>query len=66
MLGEGGKALSKLREAVREFHACEDRGADLKGLRRIIDELKVELASVEGDSVVFARRQADSNQKGQS
>jgi hypothetical protein len=40
MLGEGGTALSKLGEAVREFQDSEDRDIDLKGLRQVIDSLE--------------------------
>jgi hypothetical protein len=40
MLGEGGKALSKLREAAREYDACEGRELDLKGLREVMDMLE--------------------------
>jgi hypothetical protein len=40
MLGEGGKALSKLRQAVREFQTSEDRELDLKGLREVMDSLE--------------------------
>jgi hypothetical protein len=43
MLGEGGTALSKLLDAIREFQAREDRRVDLKGLREVIDGLKYEL-----------------------
>jgi hypothetical protein len=50
MLGEGGKALAKLNEAIREFQACEVRPVDLKGLREAIDELKYELFFLEWTS----------------
>ena len=40
MLGEGGTALSKLREAARDYQGCEDREVDLKGLREVIDSLE--------------------------
>src|SRR6478752_8475672 len=40
MLGEGGTALSKLREAVGEFQDSEARQIDLKGLRQVIDSLE--------------------------
>src|SRR3979409_2383479 len=49
MLGEGGTALSKLLEAIREFQAREDRRVDLKGLRVGIDALEAEF-SVEARS----------------
>jgi hypothetical protein len=49
MLGEGGKPLSELEAAVREFQAREDRRVDLKGLRVVIDAL-------EGEFAVEARR----------
>jgi hypothetical protein len=45
MLGEGGKPLSELEVAVREFQAREDRRVDLKGLRVVIDTLWVSLLS---------------------
>ena len=44
MLGEGGTALSKLLEAIREFQAREDRRVDLKGLRVGIDALEAEFS----------------------
>ena len=62
MLGEGGTALSKLLESIREFAAREDRRVDLKGLRETIDMLKAELASMERVSHVHPRRSADSNE----
>ena len=40
MSGEGGTALSKLLDAISEFHAREDRRVDLKGLREGIDSLE--------------------------
>src|SRR5450759_5295382 len=40
MLGEGGPALSKLNEAIREFQTAEDRELDPKGLRAAIDSLE--------------------------
>ena len=40
MLGEGGTALSKLREAVHQFQADEHREVDLKGLREVMDSLE--------------------------
>ena len=40
MLGEGGIALAKLKAAIREFQAAEDRDLDLKGLRAAIDSLE--------------------------
>ncbi len=49
MLGEGGTALSRLREAVREYQACEDCELDPKGLREVID-------SLEGTFSVHSRR----------
>jgi Domain of unknown function (DUF222)/HNH endonuclease len=45
MLGEGGTALSKLQAAVREFQAREERRADPKGLRGVIDALEGEFAA---------------------
>jgi hypothetical protein len=61
MLGEGGTALSKLEEAIREFQACGDRRVDLKGLREGIDALKVQLASDEELArEVHPRRPAES------
>jgi hypothetical protein len=64
MLGEGGSALEKFEAAYREFQAREDRRVDLKGLREVIDALKVELAS---DAVrthlVHQHRPADSNER---
>ena len=45
MLGEGGTALSKLLEAIREFQAREDRRVDLKGLRVGIDALEGEFSA---------------------
>ena len=44
MLGEGGTPLSKLKAAVREFQAREDRRVDLKDLRGVIDALDLEFA----------------------
>src|SRR5947209_7568246 len=44
MLGEGGTALSKLQEAIREFQTRQDRRVDPKGLRAGIDALERELA----------------------
>jgi hypothetical protein len=44
MLGEGGTPLSELKAAVREFQAREDRRADLKDLRGVIDALELEFA----------------------
>jgi Domain of unknown function (DUF222)/HNH endonuclease len=44
MLGEGGTALSKLLDAIREFQAREDRRVDLKGLRVGIDALEGEFS----------------------
>src|SRR5882762_2562083 len=58
MLGEGGTALAKLLEAIREFHAREDRRVDLKGLRAGIDALEGEFSAearcsqVSGDNLV--------------
>src|ERR1700693_2524231 len=49
MLGEGGTALSKLREAARDYQGCEDREVDLKGLREVI-------ASLEGTFSADTRR----------
>ena len=49
MLGEGGTPLSKLKEAVREYQACEDLELDPKGLREVID-------SLEGTFAVVTRR----------
>ena len=46
MLGAGGKELSKLGSAVREFQAREDRLVDPKELRAIIDALETEFAEV--------------------
>ena len=46
MLGVGGKELSKLGSAVREFQAREDRLVDPKELRAIIDALETEFAEV--------------------
>jgi hypothetical protein len=34
------EAIAKLKEAAREFDACEDRPIDLKGLREVIDSLE--------------------------
>ena len=48
MLGEGGTPLSKLKAAVREFQAREDRTVDLKEFRGVIDAL-------EGDFSTSAR-----------
>ena len=45
MLGEGGKALSKLNEAIRECQACED-DLDPKGLRESIDLLEATFSVV--------------------
>jgi hypothetical protein len=47
MLGEGGTALAKLEQAIREFQGCEDRSVDLEGLREVIDRLKYLLFSQE-------------------
>jgi hypothetical protein len=44
MLGEGGTALSKLQEAVREFQVRDDRRVDAKGLRQVIDSLECEFS----------------------
>jgi hypothetical protein len=61
MLGEGGTALSKLLEAIREFQARKDRRVDLKGLRDVIDALKAQLASDEQLArEVHPRRPAES------
>ena len=48
-VGGGGTALSKLKEAVREYQASEDLELDPKGLREVID-------SLEGTFSVVARR----------
>src|SRR5438132_10512070 len=45
MLGEGGTALSKLLEAIREFQARTDRRVDPKGLRAGIDALEGEFST---------------------
>ena len=46
MLGVGGKELSKLGSAVREFQSREDRLVDPKELRAIIDALEAEFSEV--------------------
>ena len=45
MLGVGGKDLSKLGSAVREFQAREERSVDLKALRAVIDALEAEFSA---------------------
>src|SRR6267143_2025639 len=44
MLGEGGTALEKLEQAVREFLAREDRRVDPKRLRSVMDSLEGEFS----------------------
>src|SRR5258708_33940523 len=45
MLGEGGTPLAKLRVAVREFQAREERRVDPKELRAVIDVLDGEFSA---------------------
>src|SRR5258706_6213709 len=45
MLGEGGTPLDKLRAAVREFQAREERRVDPKELRVVLDALEGEFSS---------------------
>jgi hypothetical protein len=42
----GGKDLSKLESAVREFQGRDERTVDPKGLRAIIDALEAEFSEV--------------------
>ena len=44
MLGEGGTPLSKLKAAIREFQAREDRPVDNAELRQLIDALECEFS----------------------
>jgi prolyl-tRNA editing enzyme YbaK/EbsC (Cys-tRNA(Pro) deacylase) len=59
MLGEGGTALAELEDAIRRFHAREDNRVDLKGLRKVIDVLKVELATEEHASQLHSHCPVD-------
>ena len=61
MLGEGGNALSKLREAVCEFQDCEDREADLKGLREVMDSLEGTFSADARKSQAAGMHLADGN-----
>ena len=59
MLGEGGTALSKLLEAIREFQARGDRRVDLKGLRAGIDALEGEFSAETRSSQLSGDHLAD-------
>src|SRR5258706_8440344 len=50
MLGEGGTALSQLRDAVREFLARDERDVDLSEYRAVIDSLDGDFSSVARDA----------------
>src|ERR1700674_4847831 len=50
MLGEGGTPLSRLRAAVREFQAREDRQVDLAEFREVIDGLEGDFSTTARDA----------------
>ena len=61
MLGEGGTALSKLRQAVRDFQADEDREIDLKGLRQVMDSLECSFSADTRRAQLTGTHLADGN-----